>query len=499
MHKVLEDPNSVHCLYRSSSRTAQVPFDIQIRQLPCTGFTHYIWIKLTGPRPDSLSPAPSFDVCTKGEEVESATPVMMDTRRLPESVKVWAVPSVARGNGRIFYRVYVTPPEHHLKPLFERAEQETGRECTVITSIDFEERFSEEKVRRADYSGLTPQILTTLVDCFADILTVRPPSEQTNDGWVFECAGPRDVEDLLRVGFFASITSLTRQTVSTMPGLTIRRATPEESAKRPLSLVPTQASKPTPSSESHQSSGHSDVATSDEVSSNGSEASQSTSAPARTPSVRGSQQAPSEHVASNASQPAKSEHVPSHTSQHERSQHVASNVSQQAPSEHFTSNVSQTPSAVKAAEAAPPSESQFSLSMESNHPGLVRTLVLTYRGRQLREEIKDGASRYIDDAAIFVGRLVKGRETEFTLLKRFERYGNIVSAAAVAQGQAHALTLGGYRVQPCVGSVGEFCLRNSAYSLPREDVCAPRDGERGGWSTRRALTTRTALRRLAQP
>lgn len=38
-----------------------------------------------------------------------------------------------------------------------------------------------------------------------------------------------------------------------------------------------------------------------------------------------------------------------------------------------------------------------------------------------------GVTRYIDEAAVFVGRLVKEKETEATLLQRFQKYGNVVS------------------------------------------------------------------------
>lgn len=62
-------------------------------------------------------------------------------------------------------------------------------------------------------------------------------------------------------------------------------------------------------------------------------------------------------------------------------------------------------------------------------PNLTRKVVLTYRGRQLREEIVEGTARYIDDAAIFISHLDKEKETELTLLKRFERYGRVVSVA----------------------------------------------------------------------
>jgi hypothetical protein len=67
------------------------------------------------------------------------------------------------------------------------------------------------------------------------------------------------------------------------------------------------------------------------------------------------------------------------------------------------------------------------LSMEE-FPHLQRSVVLTYRGRIIRQEDhQDGQPRYIDDAAIFVGRLVKEQENTMSLLKRFERYGKIVS------------------------------------------------------------------------
>lgn len=65
---------------------------------------------------------------------------------------------------------------------------------------------------------------------------------------------------------------------------------------------------------------------------------------------------------------------------------------------------------------------------DEHFPNLVRKVVLTYRGRIVREEFVDGQPRYIDDAAIFVGRLVKEQETTISLLKRFERHGKIVGS-----------------------------------------------------------------------
>jgi hypothetical protein len=66
-------------------------------------------------------------------------------------------------------------------------------------------------------------------------------------------------------------------------------------------------------------------------------------------------------------------------------------------------------------------------SLPSEYAGLTKTLAPTYKGRVLKEERSDGGSRFVDECAIFVGRLVKGVETEFTLLDRFAKYGRIVS------------------------------------------------------------------------
>ena len=55
-------------------------------------------------------------------------------------------------------------------------------------------------------------------------------------------------------------------------------------------------------------------------------------------------------------------------------------------------------------------------------------MIPVYKGRALKEEPQsDGSVRYTDDAAIFIGRLVKTQETKESLFRRFERYGNIVS------------------------------------------------------------------------
>jgi hypothetical protein len=53
--------------------------------------------------------------------------------------------------------------------------------------------------------------------------------------------------------------------------------------------------------------------------------------------------------------------------------------------------------------------------------------VPTYKGRLLRQDLSSGEPKYYDECAVFVGRLVKGQESEGSLLKRFSKYGEVVS------------------------------------------------------------------------
>jgi hypothetical protein len=81
---------------------------------------------------------------------------------------------------------------------------------------------------------------------------------------------------------------------------------------------------------------------------------------------------------------------------------------------------------VSARIAEEPHSPSVTRSLPSEYPGLTKTLVPTYRGRLLKEELVDGASsRFIDESAIFVGRLVKETETVHTLFSRFAKYGMI--------------------------------------------------------------------------
>nr|XP_018262528.1 uncharacterized protein I303_05545 [Kwoniella dejecticola CBS 10117]OBR84686.1 hypothetical protein I303_05545 [Kwoniella dejecticola CBS 10117] len=57
------------------------------------------------------------------------------------------------------------------------------------------------------------------------------------------------------------------------------------------------------------------------------------------------------------------------------------------------------------------------------HPQLRRSIVHTYKGRSLVQNPSTGA--FIDQSAVFVGRLNRNAEKPNTLLRRFERYGRI--------------------------------------------------------------------------
>lgn len=78
----------------------------------------------------------------------------------------------------------------------------------------------------------------------------------------------------------------------------------------------------------------------------------------------------------------------------------------------------------QSAHSAPSSMENF----DPRYPHLRLLLIPTYRGRTLRADQSDDGPRFYDDAAVFVGRLVKGQETEQSLFERFSRYGQIVSS-----------------------------------------------------------------------
>ncbi|OXG50230.1 hypothetical protein J010_03002 [Cryptococcus neoformans] len=65
------------------------------------------------------------------------------------------------------------------------------------------------------------------------------------------------------------------------------------------------------------------------------------------------------------------------------------------------------------------------LHPSATHPHLRRTLMHTYRGRPLIEDNSTGETKFLDESAIFVGRLNKRMETYATLYKRFQKYGKI--------------------------------------------------------------------------
>lgn len=229
---------------------------------------------------------------------------------------------------------------------------------------------------------------------------------------------------------------LTLQTVSDMPGITIRYATPAEYS-RPPSPAPTQASSEACLSVvAHVAQGES-LSTSEAEE-------HPAAAPPEARSTRASA-GPDEHTSTRVSTEA-----PKHPS----ARHVLTSPLNVGLSESVSSKSTKTRKPVtrqppaawsdgaKASEPQPrptakPEEDtreHFSASSsESTRPDLVRSLVLTYRGRVLREDMVGGQPRYIDEAAIFVGHLAKDKETQLTLLSRFERYGSIVSAKSFSE------------------------------------------------------------------
>ncbi|BEJ17110.1 hypothetical protein CspHIS471_0605110 [Cutaneotrichosporon sp. HIS471] len=384
VYELLDDPRSIHCTFQSASRTTSIPFDIKINRVPSTVYTHHIWIKLTGPRPDarSRSASPSFG---RFAQVEASD---FDTNVLPEEVSVWAVPNLVHRGQRLFYRVFVAGPGFDPTPGFEHAERDTGEACLEIRKINFRRRNPEK------------EIIVELVDCFVDIIKITKPSERTNHGWILECgAGHRDLEELLT-------------TVRQMPGITIRITKPEEHAPCP-SPATTQPGSEASHLVTVNAVGQVEVQSTTKAEENLADHAPTPASvipiknPSTLPSTAPSEVAPSDRISSKGTKASQS------ASDRPKNGHLGVAIHTTEPTCGPT-----------AAEDTGPSRPS---STGSTCPGLVRKLVPMYRGRLLREEIINGQSRFVDDAAIFVGRITKEQETQLTLLKRFERYGRIAA------------------------------------------------------------------------
>lgn len=120
--------------------------------------------------------------------------------------------------------------------------------------------------------------------------------------------------------------------------------------------------------------------------------------------------------------------------QHSRDSSVAPTPNETTPAARGTPDVPPPAEEAPVTDTAPTLDvtpqypaSHHTQGPEHYHPSLTRALIPTYKGRRLEELIVDGQARFVDKAAIFVGRLVKLQETKDSLFHRFTRYGNIVS------------------------------------------------------------------------
>ncbi|TYJ53675.1 hypothetical protein B9479_005701 [Cryptococcus floricola] len=82
------------------------------------------------------------------------------------------------------------------------------------------------------------------------------------------------------------------------------------------------------------------------------------------------------------------------------------------------------------------------LGPSQTHPTLRRALLHSYRGRTLVQDNTSGEARFLDESAVFVGRVNKDMESNASLQTRFGKYGRIIclefNPRGVAQHVNHA-------------------------------------------------------------
>ncbi|ODN74558.1 hypothetical protein L202_06925 [Cryptococcus amylolentus CBS 6039] len=90
----------------------------------------------------------------------------------------------------------------------------------------------------------------------------------------------------------------------------------------------------------------------------------------------------------------------------------------------------------------PSSSSLTILGPSPTHPTLRRALWHSYRGRTLVQDNASGEARFLDESAVFVGRVNKDMESNASLQTRFGKYGRIIclefNPRGVAQHVNHA-------------------------------------------------------------
>ncbi|ORX40216.1 hypothetical protein BD324DRAFT_267000 [Kockovaella imperatae] len=289
--------------------------------------------------------------------------------RLPEKVTIVAVPYVPRFTGRVRWHALVMKQGQTVRDLCEELKI-VRRDVKSVDTVYLGKNVAEK------------DIIPRLCDYFGEVCYDPIPPTNKVQGWLVTMGGPNDAKRLM-------------DELGKIPGILARWAQPGEVGPYKPSEMPEYAPHSSPFGQLERYIGE----------------------PIQRNPYRGLPGPPLEIM-------------PQTVQQYPAPQIGGSIASPSAISHHSLPppmNPYPPPPVDTPACATVMATASMHGSPEVYHPYLTSAMVPTYRGRLLDIVEVDGIVRYIDPAAVFVGRLPKTQETDLTLHKRFSKYGPIVA------------------------------------------------------------------------
>ncbi|WWC88819.1 uncharacterized protein L201_003732 [Kwoniella dendrophila CBS 6074] len=366
--EVYADPRRTICAARSTTHPGGAPFELTIKPSSSKSSSRTVLIRLTGKRVDararsaSPNPFPRDDVSIQSESPRRDQLDGHHKAMLPSQISIDAVPSLSRDGQKLFWRVKIRPENLDFNYMANQLRQETGKDLQQIGQIDLRRRVPEK------------HIIPQLCQYFAEVCDICPPTMK-GQGWLVTVGGVNEARHMM-------------SELQGIPGFFVRWAdegdgyNPAGSPGAATSILTEEPVSPMTRFK-NETEGR--------------------------PSKSRHHNFLSQHV-----EPTNSDDPVNHPESQPRNPMSTENPQNELPPSPVTPLAQSSGLYGSAINGYSP-----------NHPHLRRMIIHTYKGRPLVEDTSSGQPKYVDDRAIFVGKLVKHAETGATLLKRFERYGRI--------------------------------------------------------------------------
>ncbi|KAK8858458.1 hypothetical protein IAR55_002685 [Kwoniella newhampshirensis] len=366
----LADPDRHTCRFRSAPRVAATEMELVIKRSEAAHLTRTVYIRVTGARADERARSASPTRHDRGTSAQATNFNQHDDHAtsprsiLPATVCVDAVPHAPKHNfTRPMWSARLRPTGVSIERLWSHLMEATGESAQQIAEVDLRRRIPER------------EFIPRLCGYFAEVCNIFPPTTK-GQGWLVAVGGPQDGRHLMNE-------------LQKLPGFLVRWADERD--------------------------GHYPI--------DGPEAYPESSIAPRSPTTRLHQE-----LQDGLTLTSPLCHEPAGHKAHEQAPPVPNDAAASSANSVLGSPLIEPKieNPLSPARNTPTvQENRPEEEASPTHPHLHRAVIHTYRGRILKEDTSSKAPRYIDDSAIFVGRLNKQLESQFTLLRRFEKYGVI--------------------------------------------------------------------------